>query len=96
MGLLDPSDPSSSLYQSANRYAHLFWLREVAGIDAWLAHVLFIDDRTHKGASRDEWDAALPKIETELGLTGPVPHAGHIFLQALLAPTQSSPHDQPV
>jgi hypothetical protein len=36
----------SSVYQSANRYAHLYWLRD-KGIDAWLVHVLFCDDPTY-------------------------------------------------
>lgn len=79
----DPDRWIGPLYQSANRYAHLYWLREVARVDAWLVHVLFLDDMTHNATSRDAWDAALPQIERELGLAGVhVPHAGHVFLPA--------------
>jgi hypothetical protein len=83
-GPLRPGDPRySSVYQSANRYAHLYWLRE-QGIDTWLVHVLFHDDRTHRATTREEWNEALPKIEEDLGLRGVVvPHADHIFLPGL-------------
>jgi hypothetical protein len=74
----------SALYQSANRYAHLYWLRKM-GIEAWLVHVLFVDDRTHMATSRAEWEEALPMIERDLGLTGiPVPFAAHVFLLGLI------------
>jgi len=75
------SSPSSSLYQSANRYAHLFFLREIAGVHAWLVHVLFVDDETHIPTSRERWRRTLPQIERDLGLAGvAVPFAGHVFL----------------
>ena len=75
--------PSSSLYQSANRYAHLYFLRETARMDAWLVHVLFVDDETHIATSRERWRRTLPEIERDLGLAGiPVPFAGHVFLPA--------------
>jgi hypothetical protein len=51
MGPLIAGDQSSSLYQSANRYAHLFWLREIAGVPAWLVHVLI---RRRHHASRSD------------------------------------------
>jgi hypothetical protein len=81
---LRPNDPGhSSVYQSANRFAHLLWLRE-RGIEAWLVHVLFHDDPTYRGTTRKEWEAALPQIEDDLGLRGvTVPHAGHVFLPGL-------------
>ncbi|MBA2535931.1 MAG: hypothetical protein H0V20_00665 [Actinobacteria bacterium] len=76
--------PRSSLYQSANRYAHLYWLREVVSVEAWLVHLLFVDDTTHLATSRARWRAGLKQVERELGLEGvPVPHAGHVFLPAL-------------
>ena len=75
----DPGRWTGSLYQSANRYAALYWLREICGVDAKLVHVLFEND----GATQTDWDAGLPQIERDLGLEGiPVPHAGHIFLPA--------------
>ena len=81
------NEPSSSLYQSANRYAHLFFLREVVDVNALLVHVLFENDQTFKGASQAVWEAHLPVIEEELGLRGVrVPFAGHIFLPAAATP----------
>jgi hypothetical protein len=73
----------SSVYQSANRYAHLYWLREKR-IDAWLVHVLFYDDPTYLHTTREEWEEALPRIEEDLGLRGvDLPYAGHVFLPGL-------------
>ena len=73
----------SSVYQSANRYAHLYWLRD-RGIDTWLVHVLFCDDPTYRGTTCQEWKEALPRIEADLGLSGvAVPYADHLFLPGL-------------
>jgi hypothetical protein len=79
---LRPDEPGhSSVYQSANRYAHLYWLRKIAGVDAWLVHLLFVNDPTFGTTSREEWDFALPRIEADLGLTDvQIPYAGHVFL----------------
>jgi hypothetical protein len=75
----------SSIYQSANRYAHLFWLRD-QGIDAWLAHLLIVEDPTFGSTTRKQWERALPKFERDLGLEGvEVPHASHVFIQGLNA-----------
>jgi hypothetical protein len=79
----DPDRWTSSLYQSANRYAALCWLREICGVDAKLVHVLFENDLTFRGATRAEWEDALPEIEANLGLSGVrLPHATHVFLPA--------------
>jgi hypothetical protein len=85
MDPLRPDQPGhSSLYQSANRYAHLYWLRELQGIEAWLVHLLFVDDPTYGTTSRAEWDRALPAVEEDLGLAGKhVPFAAHVFLPGL-------------
>jgi hypothetical protein len=71
------------LYQSANRLAHLYWLRKVARVEAWLVHLLFTDDYTHRGASREEWDRDLPLIDRELGLVSQSEWASHAYLPAL-------------
>ena len=73
------------LYQSANRLAHLYWLREVVNVEAWLVHLVFLDDHTHKATSQAEWDEALPKIDHELGLARRSEFAWHAFLPALAA-----------
>jgi len=85
MDPLRPNEPGhSSVYQSANRYAHLYWLREVAGVEAWLCHLLFVDDPTYGATSRARWNKALPDIERDLGLEGQtIPFAGHVYLPGL-------------
>lgn len=42
------------LYQSANRLAHLTWLRSL-GVRAWLVHLLFLDD-PHSPTGAGEWN----------------------------------------
>jgi hypothetical protein len=85
---MDPLRPQqrghSSVYQSANRYAHLYWLRECAGVEAWLCHLLFVDDPTYGTTSRECWDKKLSEIKHDLGLGVSVfPYADHVFLTGL-------------
>jgi hypothetical protein len=75
---------TKGLYQSVNRLAHLYFLREVAKVDAWLVNVYFLDDRGYKPTSRDEWRCALVKLKEELGIAN-VPYSGDVFLQAIEA-----------
>jgi hypothetical protein len=71
------------LYQSANRLAHLYWLREIAGVEAWLVHLLFTDDHTHRPATREEWEETLPSVDRDLGLTSQSEFAAHTYLPTL-------------
>ncbi len=78
----------SQLYQTANRLAHLYWLRTVTKTPAWLVHVLFVDDPTldePRRTSRTAWDEAMREADRELGLGAPVPHAGHVCLKGRVA-----------
>jgi hypothetical protein len=78
----DPERWMGRLYQTANRLAHLCWLREVVGARAWLVHLLFVGD-SHGPTTREQWVAALETANAELGLTGiAVPHVGHVLLDA--------------
>lgn len=78
----DPERWMGRLYQTANRLAHLYWLREVAGVRAWLVHLLFVDD-PHGPTSGEQWIAAMKAANSELGLGGiAVPHVGHVLLDA--------------
>ena len=43
-GVSGHSDWTGPLYQSANRLAHLYFFREVAGVPAWLVNVYFLND----------------------------------------------------
>ena len=79
----EPEAWLGALYQSANRYAHLYWLREKGGVEPWLVHLLFTDDHTHRPATREEWEKALPAVERDLRLDErEVRWAGHAFLPA--------------
>ena len=55
-------------YQYANRLAHLYFLRELNSIDAYLVFVYFLHDRTHIPTRREEWAEALARQEKEMGL----------------------------
>jgi hypothetical protein len=46
-------------YQYANRLAHLYFLREIAKVDAVLVLVYFLNDRTHLPTSVEAWHGAL-------------------------------------
>jgi hypothetical protein len=84
---LRPDEPGhSSVYQSANRYAHLLWLRD-QGIEAWLVQLLVVEDPTFGSTTREQWERALPKVERDLGLEGvTVPHASHVLIRGLDSP----------
>jgi hypothetical protein len=48
------------LYQSANRLAHVYWLRDQAKVETWLVHLLFANDRirpTKPGTWEPPWRA---------------------------------------
>jgi len=78
----DPDRWTRSYYEPASRYAHLQFLRD-EDVNAWLVHVLFLNDATFIGATQTEWETALPAVERELGIDDiEIPHAGHVFLPA--------------
>ncbi|MDY6954493.1 MAG: hypothetical protein SWE60_23560, partial [Thermodesulfobacteriota bacterium] len=52
-------DPSKGFYQYANRLAHLYLLRGLNGIPAFLVFVYFVNDHTHVRTTEDEWNGAL-------------------------------------
>jgi hypothetical protein len=54
------------LYQSANRLAHLYFLRELAGVQAWLLHTCFINDVDHVPVNEEAWRRALEEADREL------------------------------
>ena len=82
LGASSDSDWTGTLYQSANRLAHLYFFRVVMGVPAWLINVYFIND-PHSPTSRAEWEVALVGVKAQLGLAGTsVPHAADLFLEA--------------
>jgi len=68
-------------YQFANRLARMGWLRE-HGVDAWLLHLLFVDD-PHGSTSRAEWREAIAELHAELGLEER--HLAHVGVAVLPA-----------
>jgi hypothetical protein len=58
-----------TFYQYTNRLAHLYFLRDVNGVQAWLVQVCFINDDTVDGPKTlPEWQAALQVLQGALGL----------------------------
>ena len=62
-------DWSGKLYQYANRIAHLYLLRELNRIPAWLLFIYFVGDKEVDGPQTvGEWKAAIEVAERVLGL----------------------------
>jgi hypothetical protein len=82
-GANDSADWLGPLYQYANRLAHVYFLRETAGLDAWLANLCFLHD-PHRTTTLAEWKAELAQLKLQLGFVhSPVPHTIDVFLPAL-------------
>jgi hypothetical protein len=65
--LLDWGTP---FYQYTNRLSHLYFLRVVNKLPAYLIFVYFINDEDMRGpTSREEWQGALKLMKTLLGLS---------------------------
>ena len=74
---------TGSLYQSANRLTHLYFLREVARVDASLVNIYFLEDK-YKPTRQDEWIVALATAKTKLGIAGiGIPNSSAVFLRAI-------------
>ena len=71
LGVKSKTDWSRCFYQYANRLAHLYLLRELNCLDAYLVFVYFVDDRTRPDecpVSRKEWEAAISLATNHLGI----------------------------
>ena len=78
-------------YQAANRLAHLYFLREICRVPAYLVFVLFTDDPLHHPTSHEIWSASLPQFWTNLGLEG-IPN----YSAAILLPGLERPSPRPI
>lgn len=59
-------------YQYSIRLAHLYFLREVNNIPAYLIFIYFINDESVDGPkTKEEWMTAIQKMKDYLGLTEP-------------------------
>jgi hypothetical protein len=82
LGATEDTDWTGPLYQSANRLAHLYFFRQVVGVQAWLVNVYFIED-PHSPTTLENWRNALKQVKEELEITGiQVPNTAELFLEA--------------
>jgi len=79
----DPeADWLNGYYQYANRLAHLYLLRHLNGIPAWLVFVCFVNDTVMSGPkSKTEWQAAMADVHRHLGVDREqlYPHVVDVF-----------------
>lgn len=62
-------DWSGKFYQYTNRLAHLYFLRVINGVDAYLVNIYFLNDKTVKGPkTKEEWEASIQVMKTYLGV----------------------------
>jgi hypothetical protein len=91
LGVDKCSDWYKRYYQSANRLAHLYFLREIAKVPAWLANIYFVDDASHISTPRVEWDQKIAEVEECLGLRRiSSPYVGNVFLSSKKITTQAT------
>lgn len=81
LGVSRDADWIGHLYQSANRYAYLKFLREIISVRAFLVNVYFVGD-PRTPTTREEWDAAIVSVKQELGLIHEVAYSATVFLTA--------------
>ncbi len=82
LGVSPDVDWTGRLYQSANRYACLYFMREI-GVQAFLVNVYFVGDPiSPTPLTRENWNAAIGGVNQELGLVREVPYSAAVFLTA--------------
>lgn len=79
LGVPRDVDWTGRLYQSANRYAYLYFLRQIAKVPAFLVNVYFVGD-PRTPTTRDAWSIAIQSVNKQLGLSDAVPYSGSVFL----------------
>jgi len=63
------ADWTTSFYQYTNRLAHLYLLRELNGLQAYLLFLCFVNDKDIGGpTTKLEWEAAIKLLELSLGV----------------------------
>ena len=76
------ADWTGALYQSANRLAHLYFIRERLKHPAWLVNLYFLNDPIGP-ADQMAWASELERVKRSLGLKSPAPFTVDVFLPAL-------------
>lgn len=70
------------LYQSANRIAHVYFLRELLGLEAYMVNVCFIGD-PRTPTTEKEWETAKVDFAKQLGISDvATPWLADVFLSA--------------
>ncbi len=77
-----PTDWLGRWYQYANRLSHLYFLREIVGVDAWLANLCFVNDRSATPTHECDWVTWLREVRIELGFALDIPWTADVFLEA--------------
>src|SRR5574341_1446631 len=81
-GVDEAGDWEGSMYQYANRLAHMFFLQQRAGLQAWLINLCFLND-PHRPTPLAEWESSLATIKQNLGFkTKAIPLTADVFLPA--------------
>jgi hypothetical protein len=62
-------DWTKGFYQYANRIAHLYYLRCLNNVKAYLVFVYFVNDTTHISTSKSEWEGAIRLQKQLMGLS---------------------------
>ncbi len=94
-GASQDADWTGALYQSANRLAHLYFLREVLKRRAWLINVYFLNDPI-RPTRHDEWENAIQLVKRTLGLPLLLPGVLDVLLPALRSGNGDCPTGQRV
>jgi hypothetical protein len=81
LGVRPDADWLGRLYQSANRFAYLYFLREIGKIDAYLVNVYFMAD-PHSPTNQAQWNEGISAANDHLGIVNRVPYSGSVFLSA--------------
>ncbi len=82
LGVRPDANWMGPLYQAANRLAHLYWFRQVIGLEALIVNVHFVDD-PHSPTSLEEWKVGLAHAKAELGISDvKIPGLVEVFLPA--------------
>ncbi|MFH2057208.1 MAG: hypothetical protein ABIJ61_14720, partial [bacterium] len=82
-GATSPGNWSRGYYQYANRLAHLYLLRHLNGIPAWLVFLYFVNDFEMDGPkSEAEWRSAIAHVHDHLGIksTSLRPHVIDLYV----------------
>jgi len=77
-----PADWTGPLYQYANRLAHVYFLRHVAGIPTWFVNVCFAAD-PHSPTPKVMWKEELKRVKGMLGFDHEtIPFCADVILDA--------------